>query len=483
MAKPKSPKSSPVAHFDGWQSLLTGLGYLERDKRLSASFLADRITQERAEEIWLGDDIAARIVETIPEEMTRVTPSIVVAGEPGLSEDLDEALRNMHAIEEIQRALCHQRAFGGAAILLGADDGQADLSKPLDESRIRSFTWLSERTPRELVPVTWYGSVLDARYSQVETWRLVPYGAVTSLQPGEIAGPVLHESRIIKLEGITTSRRALVNGTATGWGHSIFVRILQVIQDFQVGWQGAGIILTDFSTPTLKLKGLAEALALAGEAQRSLVSRAAAMELSRSIARVTLLDSEEEYERHTTQVTGLAELLEKFFQRVASAAQMPVSMLTGQAPAGLNATGDSEMRWFYDRVRSKQMRDLLPIWKRLATLVFLSKEGPTGGKIPENWSIKIPPLWQLTDKEQAEARKVQADSDAIYIDRGVVTPEEIAISRFGGDEYSFETQIDAGLRAEMTGDTEQQRAKLESVGQVPADDDTESDDDAPAPKA
>ena len=53
----------------------------------------------------------------------------------------------------------------------------------------------------------------------------------------------------------------------------------------------------------------------------------------------------------------------------------------GQAPAGLNATGDSEIRWFYDRVAARQRRELQPALKRLVKLLFLSKRGPTKGKL------------------------------------------------------------------------------------------------------
>ena len=48
----------------------------------------------------------------------------------------------------------------------------------------------------------------------------------------------------------------------------------------------------------------------------------------------------------------------------------------------------------------------------------------------------------MDDKEKAEVRNKQAQTDQIYSDLGVLSPEVIAKARFGGDRYSLETNID-----------------------------------------
>jgi hypothetical protein len=44
------------------------------------------------------------------------------------------------------------------------------------------------------------------------------------------------------------------------------------------------------------------------------------------------------------------------------------------------------------------------------------------------WSIQFRPLWEPSQKEETESRYAQAQADAIYLDRGVLTPEEVAQS-------------------------------------------------------
>jgi hypothetical protein len=77
---------------------------------------------------------------------------------------------------------------------------------------------------------------------------------------------------------------------------------------------------------------------------------------------------------------------------------------------------------------------------------MLSKEGPTKGKVLDDWSLEFNPLWQPTEQETVEMRNKQAETDKIYIEQQVLTPEEVTLSRFGGDEYSIETSVDLEAR-------------------------------------
>lgn len=448
--------SDSTPRLDGWENAYTGIGILGRDKRLGSVLGVEIIPQEQAEELWRGDDIIARIIETLPNEMLRAGHCPKVEGDKGLSEALESEADRLNLGEQARRALYYARAFGGAGILLGADDGSKDLSLPLATDRIKSFDWLNVLTPRELQPVSYYADPRRPRYGEIAVWRIVPVDTPPDARMGDM--PLVHESRIIRVGGASTTRGAAMRNVHPGWDDSILVRILQVVTDFQEAWAGASILLRDFAPPVLKIKGLAKILASAsGDA---LTERAKAVELSRSIARTLILDSEEEYSRQTVNVTGLAELLEKLMLRLAAAAQMPVSLLMGQTPAGLGATGQADTRWFYDQVSATQDRQLEPVLKRFYEVACLNRSGPAKGKIPENWEIHFPPLWQATELEQAQVRKTQAETDAIYLEAQVVTPQEIAKSRFGGDGYSTVTQIDADLRDELLADADLQLKEL-----------------------
>ena len=52
----------------------------------------------------------------------------------------------------------------------------------------------------------------------------------------------------------------------------------------------------------------------------------------------------------------------------------------------------------------------------------------------------------MTDLEQAQLEKTIGDRDVAYVTAGILHPEEVAMSRFGGGEFSLDTNIDVEMR-------------------------------------
>lgn len=473
-AKPKQRKA------DDWQSAVTGFGVLGRDKRLGAQFYSNFVDQATAEDIWQGDDIAARIVETVPNEMTREGWDVRIEGDAEAAEEIEQKLRDLNAEYVLRQALCYRSAYGGAGVLLGVDDGARGqaLREPLAVDRVNTFTHLTLFTPKELQARAWYNNPLAPKFGQVSHYLLTPQVA-NGVSTNEI-----HESRMLIFQGTSVSNGKALRGSGAGpgWGDSIFIRIMDIIRDFQSTWAGVNILLQDFAPPVLKIKGLAKLLA-SNTSGHSLAARAEALDQARSIARTTILDSEEEFSRQSVSVAGLAEVVEQLALRLAAAADMPVSLLMGQSPSGLNATGEANTKWFFDQVRAKQKFQLLHQLRKLVQLIMLSKDGPTNGVEPDNWSVTFRPLQQTTEKENAEIREIQSRVDATYITNQVVTSQEIAKSRFGGDEYSTATQIDVDLRDEMLADEELQENQLGVSVDEPAQGETVASGEAVAAAA
>lgn len=419
-------------------SALTGLGTYGRDKTQSYTFCSQPLDVRTATELWQGSDVAAKIVETVPLEMLRRGYEICVEGD---NDALDEAVtakaEDLKLNEALLFALQLNRAHGGAAIILGANDGQTDWAQPLNLATLQSVDWVSTLEIEEITPATRYLDPLGPNYGEIRSYRVT--AGDKSLE--------IHESRLLAFTGIKVSNRYRnMRGRHSWWGESILSRCYGPIKSYSLAWDACALILSDFSVPTLKLKGLAQALA--ADKNNILKTRIEGAELSRSLARVLLLDSEEEYERKTTNVSGLDGLLHAQAQRLAAAAEMPIALITGESPAGLNATGDMNVRLFYDRIASEQQRTLRPALNKIFRLLLILANG---GKEPENWTIKFNPLWEPTELERAQTRFITAQTDEVYIRSGVIAPEVVAVNRFAGDEYSAETRV---TEADLTPSTE-----------------------------
>ena len=416
---------------DGWFSSLSGFGITGKDKRQSVLHSARDLSRPEIEDLWRGNDLAARIIETIPNEALRRGFEIN-AGDKELSEDISGFLEEQELTPTLLKAKQYERAWGGSAIYPVINDGSADLAHPLDLTRIPEISHFLVLEPRELTPVTYYDRLTDRRYGEPSIYRLNPI-----VKSGMSISTLIHESRLVVFPGIRVSRTQI---SSSNWGDSVLNRSHDVLRDFGIAWASAAMLLHDFSQASFKIKGLAKLMA--SDKDDVIKTRIRAVELSRSTINAVMMDSEEEWERKQTPVSGLPELLDRFATRVAAAADMPVTLLMGQSPAGLNATGESDIRFFYDRVGVYQTLGVKPQLEQLIKLFLLSKVGPTKGNEPDNWSVTFRPLWQQSDQEVATTRKTVAETDRSNIEMGIVSPREIAMSRYGGDTYSMETVVD-----------------------------------------
>ena len=432
------------ARTDGWLNALTGVGDPLADKMhvWNSTIVLDQLSQMDEEIIWRADDMAAKMVEKVPEEMTRQGWKLKIEDDPEheQAEAMEKWAKDLDLIGKAKEALEYSRAYGGGGIFLGADDGQKDLTKPLDLKRVKSFQWMNVLTPLELFPRIWYGDPHAPKYGEPMIYRIQRFvfgGAVeTGFSEKIFEMPLVHESRIIRIDGIRVSRRHLRQ--RNGWGDSVLMRTLQHISNFQQSFHGVAILVSDFAQAVLKINNLAELVS--SQNKDDITARAQLIDMARSIARAVIIDKDEEFERKATPVAGLDKLLEQLTLRLAAAIDMPVSLLMGQGVGGLAAdgAGKTDVRWFYDRIKALQERKLEPALRRMLQVGFNSKTGPTGGIEPKNWSIEFNTLWQLSGDEEAKRRLAIAQADQIYVTTQVVTPMEVAASRFGGDQYDGE---------------------------------------------
>jgi hypothetical protein len=98
----------------------------------------------------------------------------------------------------------------------------------------------------------------------------------------------------------------------------------------------------------------------------------------------------------------------------------PVVKLLGIQPAGLNASSQGELTTWYDWVAAFQEKLFRPNLTKVIDFVQLS----LWGEVDPDITFVFEPLQELTEKELAEKRKVEADTDTALIESGVITTEE-----------------------------------------------------------
>lgn len=344
--------------------------------------------------------------------------------------------KRLDLLKKVRQARCYQRAYGGAAILIGAiDNGAPD--QPLALERVRELNYLTVLEPREIQPLAYYGDPLSPKFGEVEIWGIMPHSP-GPMQAATIAIPRLirvHESRLIILRGTVVSRQ-VSHGTMQGWGDSVLTPVYEVLRDFGIGWSAAGVLMTDFSQAVYKMSGLASLLS--ADNADDFAERMRNMERGRSIARVTIIDAQDEFERKATPMSGLPELLDRYQARVAAAAEMPVTEVFGESATGLNATGEGDRKSWHAEVSASCEEHVIPALERITEIALQV----TGG-VPDSWEVCAKPLEQESGKERAEREKLEAEADHIRIEDQVVSPEEVCVSRYADGKGALQIDFDA----------------------------------------
>lgn len=462
---------------DAWANLLTGMGRVQRDKRMSTEFgTLTSLSNATLDNLYQGDWLIARACDRPSSEMTRKWLEIKAAEQKDEAQKVGSVMKKLGAKQAFKRANTWARLHGGALIILGIDDGQ-EMSEPVDEARIRDIEYLRVLDRWDVSVGDRYGS--DEKPGMVGEPSLYSVNtAVVDKSRGGIM-PKVHETRTLRFDGVDTPLRLRIQNDM--WNYGIVHRIYSVVRDFANTWGGAAHLMTDFAQAVFKMKDLRKMLAEDGE--NLVIRRLVLLDMARSIARLVPLDAEsEDFERKTTPITGLSDILDRFAEQVAGAVEMPVSVLFGKATPGIGDTGNSQLQQWHEHLANEQEIQVVPQAERLARYLFLSREGPTRGREPESWSVDPLPLQEMSEKDQVELHKKQAETDKIMIDSAVLSPGEVRESRYGGDEYTINTTLDESVTELLKSDPAADAAAAEPEPEPVADPKPEGEPEGDKPQ-
>jgi phage-related protein (TIGR01555 family) len=422
-----------VKKLDGWLNVFTGLGNKNKDKFASAYAQWSKPIESELDELYAADDVARTLVDEIPNEGTREWIEFV-HDDPKIVRAFQDIFDTWKVREIFRTAWSWARLHGGSGIWLVTDADPLRVQEPLqldqiaEEGGLKSIVVFSRW---ELLADEIDANPASSNYGLPKIYSLSP-----RLGTGN-ASLKIHYSRILRFEGLPLPRRLMIQNNY--WGDSVLTAASTAIRNYNNAHLYSVNALSDFSVPVIKLKNLA---AMFAAGQESLVkSRLDSMNMCRSVLRLIALDEEENFEFINRSLSSVPETVEKAAERLVVASKMPRTKILGDASKGLNNGGESDERKWYDFVRNQQELVLsAPIDKLLRAIMF-SPGSPTGGSVDESLTWKFKSLWQQTKTEKAELYSKVASADAIYLDRGVISPSQVA-ERFESEEFQTDLMIE-----------------------------------------
>jgi phage-related protein (TIGR01555 family) len=191
-------------------------------------------------------------------------------------------------------------------------------------------------------------------------------------------------------------------------------KCLQDIKDTVSAKGGIAELMQSANLDVITRQDLAEDLSTGQESQ--IIERYTIFDQMKSVFNTALLDGEEKLDRLTLNLSGVAPILDNFMVWIAGAADIPVTRLFGQSAAGLNATGEGDLKNYYDSIRSQQTSQLDRPMAQLDAIMVRSAVGTMPADYNYDWNR----LTQPNRKEEAEANKIEAETAIILLDAGVI---------------------------------------------------------------
>ena len=392
-----------IIHNDGYINTILGHGMKQSDPFAASRFggtnswLAD---YHEADSMYTSNGLVRRIISLPAEDALRKGFSIKSNGE-GIDKvtkrELKSRLEDLDAKKRLGLALSWDRLHGGAAVLVVADDG-GTLEDPLNLVRLRRIERLDVYEPEDIsfTSAMLYADPSDPNYGKPQFYNIVGLWGNAFM---------VHESRLLLFHGgdIPNYYRRMRNG----WGATVFEQVRAELLHYAGGNDLAFMALGRLSQGVLKLANMNDLL-MNDAGEIAVQKRLHLIDMARHMMNTLALDTEDDYDQKNMSLASVDKVLDEFQQAVCSATGIPATLLFGRSPAGMSATGKSDLENYYNLVEGIQNHTLRHPLSRLIDVI--SSCSDYGINLPNEWYIDFDDLWNETEKEKAEAKKLKAEA-------------------------------------------------------------------------
>jgi hypothetical protein len=377
---------------DSFQNVAARLGIGTDNVNSASSYGFNPITRNRVllEFMYRGSWLVGQAVDCVAEDMVRAGIDLESDDTPEDLATVQAGLVDLGIWSALEETIKWSRLYGGAIAVLLVD-GQ-DVSSPLLMDRVGKGQFKGLLVlDRWMVQPTLENTVAEFG---PDLGKPVFYN-VTANAPA-LSGKCIHYSRVIRIDGVDLPYWQRI--TENGWGLSVLERLYDRMVAFDSTSTGVAQLVFKAHLRTVKVKDLRSILAAGGALEQALTKQFEMIRLMQTNEGLTLLDGEDEFEAHSYTFSGLSDVLVQFAQQISGSLQIPLVRLFGQSPAGLNSTGESDIRTYYDMISQQQNAKLERGMSKLVDLTYRSKIGRAP---PEGFSLSFNPLWQMSDTEKA----------------------------------------------------------------------------------
>ncbi len=441
---------------DSFRNFLSGFNVFGRDKTYHQEPFLRLLTPRDLSNLYRSDWLARKIIDVPAFDSCRAWRQW--QAETDQIERLEEEERKFALQRKLMFAMTRARLYGGACLVLGVS-GTGDFNEELHVEDVKKGSlkfvhvverWMIAAGPRVLdITSPWYG---EPTYYQRSNIPILP-------APGDVDPPpktafpqreggsfFIHPSRVIRLIGLDYPD---VEQAPDAWGDSVLQPIYDAIQSASLVCSSLAGMVSEAKVDIVSISGLTEMMSTT-EGTNKLISRFSNSNVAKSVVNTLLLDKDlETWDCRKLDLSNLDRVMQAFNFMAAGGADIPATRLFGREPTGMNSTGESDMRNYYDRISADQKVRLTPLLSPLDEILIRHTFGDRDPDVHYDWK----PLWQMDDNEKADINFKLAQAHKIDVDNGLINPDVLRLARQNyltedGFLYpGFEGALDEGDKA------------------------------------
>lgn len=397
---------------DGFDNFVSRVGLNNNNTLSAGSYYYNLVTRNRIllELSYRGSWIVGRVIDVWAQDMTRAGVDITTAEGNEDLKKLNSSISRLKIWQSLNFLIKWGRLYGGAIGVIQIE-GQ-DITTPLNLDRVGkdqfkgivvydrwqlnpALTELINAGPDLGLPL-YYDITTDPRAveANAEGWDS-SYGGRQRV----------HHSRVIRYTGIDLPYMQAI--TEMMWGESVLERLWDRLISFDNASMSAASLIDRANLRTISIDRLREIIAAGGEAYDALIQNFEMIRQFQVNEGLTLLDKEDVFTSDSYTFAGLSDMLLQFAQQLSGSTGIPLVILFGQSPSGLNSTGDADIRTYYDNINSEQENKLRNGWELLLKVMWRSEFGKP---MPDDLEFTFTPLWQMSETDKANNSKTVTET-------------------------------------------------------------------------
>lgn len=403
--------------LDSFTNALSNLGVGTQSLMQATQYPITRLTRNYnlMNSLYRNSWIIKKVINTIPDDMTKNWFSISSEMTPDDMDRYNTLEKKTKIKSKIREGLYWARLYGGAAALMLIEGQEGMLSEPLDVDKV--------------LPGSFHGIHILDRWSGVypsleivtditdPSFGLPKYYEVTSVNEGIIEK--VHHSRIIRLPGRKLPHYE--NEAEQLWGASEVEHIYDELVKRDNTSANISALIFQANLLVNKVEGLDQILAVGDiQGQNDLYNVKKAQNEMRNNNSMMVVGKEEGVEQMQYTFSGINDIYESFMLDLSGAADIPVTRLFGRSPAGMNATGESDMQMYYDMINQQQESYLRPILDQLLPVMFMSEFG----MVPSDLDMKFNPVKSFSAKESADIVNTKVTAIVSVFEKGIINQKQ-----------------------------------------------------------